>query len=79
MLIMCRYVLLLKEKSKDDYAGYVALSEGRNKEAIGYFEKALKFDDQDEMIFYNFAAALYNDGQYQKADSLLKKGLEIKP
>ena len=31
------------------------------------------------MIFYNFAAALYNDGQYQKADSVLKKGLEINP
>ena len=31
------------------------------------------------MIFYNFAAALYNDGQYQKADSLLKRGLEINP
>ena len=31
------------------------------------------------MIFYNFAAALYNDGQYQKADSVLKKGFEINP
>ena len=31
------------------------------------------------MIFYNFAAALYNEGQYQKADSVLKKGLEINP
>ena len=35
--------------------------------------------DGDEMIFYNFAAALYNDGQYQKADSVLKKGLELNP
>jgi tetratricopeptide (TPR) repeat protein len=39
----------------------------------------LKTDDCDEMIFYNFAAALYNDGQYQKADSVLKKGLDINP
>jgi tetratricopeptide (TPR) repeat protein len=31
------------------------------------------------MIFYNFAAALFNSGQYQKADSLLKKGLELNP
>jgi len=31
------------------------------------------------LIFYNFAAVLYNDGQYQKADSVLKKGLEINP
>ncbi len=70
---------VIERRSKDDYAGYVALSEGRNKEAIGYFENALKFDDKDEMIFYNFAAALYDDGQYQKADSLLKRGLEINP
>ena len=66
---------IIERKSKDDYAGYIALNEGRNKDAIGYFEKALKIDDRDEMIFYNFAAALYNDGQYLKADSFLKRGL----
>ncbi len=70
---------VLKRKSKDDYYGYLALNEGRNKVAIDYFEKALKIDDRDEMIFYNFAAALFNDGQYQKADSVLKRGLEINP
>jgi tetratricopeptide (TPR) repeat protein len=70
---------VIERKSKDDYAGYVALSEGRSKEAVSLFEKALKIDDRDEMIFYNFAAALYNDGQYQKADSILKRGLEINP
>jgi tetratricopeptide (TPR) repeat protein len=36
-------------------------------------------DDTDEMIFYNFGAALYNIGQYQKADSVLKRGLEVNP
>ncbi|MGA2406555.1 MAG: tetratricopeptide repeat protein [Bacteroidales bacterium] len=70
---------VIERKSKDDYAGYTALTDGRSKEAISYFEKALKNDDRDETIFYNFAAALYNDGQYQKADTLLKKGLEINP
>ena len=70
---------VIERKSKDDYAGYVALNEGRSKEAIGYFEKALNIDDSDEMIFYNFAAALYNDGQYLKADSLLKRGLQLNP
>ncbi len=70
---------VLERKSKDDYAGYLALNEGRNKEAIDCFEKALKINDSDEMIFYNFAAALYNDGQYHKADSLLKRGLAINP
>jgi tetratricopeptide (TPR) repeat protein len=55
------------------------LKERKNEEAINYFRKALQSGDGDEMIFYNFAAALYNDGQYQKADSALKKGLEINP
>jgi hypothetical protein len=70
---------ILERKTKDDYAGYMALTEGRNKEAAGYFEKALKTDDRDEMIFYNFGASLFRDGQYLKADSVLKKGLEINP
>jgi tetratricopeptide (TPR) repeat protein len=70
---------VIKRKSKDDYAGYLALTEGKNKDAVMHFEKALRIDNSDEMIFYNFAAALYNDGQYQKADSVLRKGLEINP
>jgi tetratricopeptide (TPR) repeat protein len=70
---------VIERKSKDDYYGYIALQEGRSKEATGYFEKALKSDDRDEMFFYNFAVALFNDGQYLKADSLLKKGLEVNP
>jgi len=70
---------IVKRKSKDDYAGYIALTEGKNNEAITHFQKALKTDDRDGMIFYNFAAALYNNGQYQKADSLLKAGLQLNP
>ncbi len=70
---------VLERKTKDDYYGYRALEEGRNEEAIDFFENVLRIDDRDEMIFYNFAAALYNDGQYQRADSVLKKGLEINP
>jgi tetratricopeptide (TPR) repeat protein len=70
---------VLERKSKDDYLGYIAKNEGRSKDAIKLFEKVLKVDDKDEMIFYNFAAALYDDGQFQKADSVLKKGLEINP
>jgi tetratricopeptide (TPR) repeat protein len=71
--------VVLERKTKDDYLGYQALNEGRNKDAIGLYEKALKIDDRDELIFYNFAAALYNDGQYQKADSILQNGLKINP
>jgi tetratricopeptide (TPR) repeat protein len=70
---------VLKRKTKDDIAGYTALNEGKYKEAIDHFSKALKIDDSDEMIFYNFAAAFYNDGQREKADSLLKRGLQVNP
>jgi tetratricopeptide (TPR) repeat protein len=70
---------IIERKTKDDYRGYLALNQGKYDEAIRYFENALKIDDQDEMIFYNFAAALFNSGLYQKADSVLKKGLELNP
>jgi tetratricopeptide (TPR) repeat protein len=70
---------VLKRKTKDDFDGYSVLNEGKYKEAIDHFSKALKIDDRDEMIFYNFAAAFYNDGQKEKADSLLKRGLEVNP
>ena len=70
---------VIQRKSKDDFYGYNALNEGRNKDAINYFDKVLHVDDKDEMIFYNFATALVNDGQYEKADSVLKKGLELNP
>ena len=70
---------VIERRSKDDYEGYIALNEGKIDDAINYFESALMVDDEDELIFYNFAAALYNDGQFQKADSVLKKGLEINP
>ena len=70
---------VLERKTKDDYKGYNALTEGEITDAIKYFESALGADDKDELIFYNFAAALYKDGQFQKADSVLKKGLELNP
>lgn len=70
---------ILERKTKDDFAGYTSLNEGKYKEAIDHFSKALKIDDSDEMIFYNFAAAFYNDGQKEKADSILKRGLELNP
>ncbi len=70
---------VIERKSKDDYFGYKALLEGKTKEAVDLYKKVLLVDDGDEMIFYNFAAALYNDGQFLKADSVLKKGLEINP
>jgi tetratricopeptide (TPR) repeat protein len=70
---------VIERKSKDDYLGYKALTEGRNKDAMILYSKVISVDSGDEMNFYNFAAALYNDRQFLKADSVLKKGLELNP
>lgn len=70
---------VLERKSKDDYYGYLALKRSEYTEAINYFEKALMTDSSDEMIYYNFGAALYNNGEFRKADSVLQKGLELNP
>jgi len=70
---------VLERKSKDDFYAYNALNEGRSRDAIKCFDKVLRVDDKDELIFYNFATALISDGQYEKADSVLKKGLELNP
>lgn len=70
---------ILERRSKDDLNGYKALEAGKTKEALNFFESAIENDDKDEMIYYNFAAALFDDGQFERADSALKKCLEINP
>ena len=70
---------VLERKSKDDYYGYNALSEGKYTEAVDYFRRVISVDDEDEMIFYNFAGALYKNGQFNEADSALKMGLKVNP
>ncbi len=57
---------VLERKNKADYQGLKALERGENAKAAIFFEEALKSDAEDEMIFYNFARALYNDGQVQQ-------------
>jgi tetratricopeptide (TPR) repeat protein len=70
---------VLKRKSKEDFLGYKSLEQHSSSNAIQHFTEALKIDNSDETIFYNFARALYNEGEFLKADSALKKGLEINP
>jgi len=70
---------VLERKSKDDFYGYEALQKGKTKDALKFFEQALKINDKDEMIYYNFASALCDDGQYEKADSALHRCLVINP
>lgn len=70
---------VIKRSSKSDYMGYVALNEGRFDDAARYFASALKVNSSDEMIFYNFAGALFKLGKLAEADSALIKGLELYP
>ncbi|HPF03688.1 MAG TPA: hypothetical protein PLE95_10825 [Bacteroidales bacterium] len=70
---------VLKRETRDDYLGYRALKEGRNEEAVTLLGNALKVCEEDEMIFYNFACALYNQGHHAVADSVLNAGLKINP
>jgi tetratricopeptide (TPR) repeat protein len=70
---------IVERRTKDDFLGYRALSEGNYKDAAEYFRRVLTVNVSDEMIFYNFAGALYKLEEFSKADSVLKKGLEINP
>jgi tetratricopeptide (TPR) repeat protein len=70
---------VLQRKTKDDLRGCEALREGNIKNAIQFYEQALKTYDRDEMIYYYFATALLKDGQDEKADFMLKTSLKINP
>jgi tetratricopeptide (TPR) repeat protein len=70
---------VIERKTKDDFYGYEALVSGRFSEASEYLRKAVDKNGTDEMIFYNFAAALYKNGDQDGADSSLKKCLELNP
>ncbi|NLN29828.1 MAG: hypothetical protein GX158_01105 [Bacteroidales bacterium] len=71
--------IVVERKNKDAFYGYRALEEDRPADAVRHYETALKYCDGDEMIFYNFARALYDEGYFERADSVLKSGLEINP
>ncbi len=70
---------IVERRTKDDLLGYKAMNEGNYKEASEFFSRAVSVNASDEMIFYNFAGALYRLGEFSKADSVLNKGLEINP
>jgi tetratricopeptide (TPR) repeat protein len=70
---------VLKRKTKDDFLGYKALKNKEYADAIRYFEKAIPLNDKDELVFYNYAGALVKSGRDEKADSMLRTGLQINP
>src|SRR5665647_238179 len=70
---------VLKRETKFDLQGYEALKKGDNAEAIRLFEDASKINTQDELIFYNFAAALVKEGKIDSAKTMLHAALKINP
>src|SRR5674476_590950 len=70
---------VLKRETKLDLQGYEALKKGDNAEAIRLFEDASKINTQDELIFYNFAAALVKEGKIDSAKTMLQAALKINP
>ncbi|HVN57688.1 MAG TPA: tetratricopeptide repeat protein [Bacteroidales bacterium] len=71
--------VVLKKSNDSGWLGYGALQNGRTDYAIDCFSKAVKADSTDDMIFYNFAVALFRKGMMQKADSVLKICLKLNP
>lgn len=71
--------IVVERKSVSSFQGYKALGENRVYDAIKYFKEALKTDGDDDMIFYNFAVALFRKGEAQEADSALKDCLRLNP
>jgi len=70
---------VLKRETKLDLRGYEALKKGDTPEAIRCFEDVLKINTQDELIFYNFAAALIREGKIDSAKTMLQAALKINP
>lgn len=70
---------VLKRETKLDLQGYRALKKRETTDAIRYFEGALKINTQDELIFYNFAAALVTAGKIDSARLMLQSALKINP
>ena len=70
---------VLKRETKLDLQGYEALKKGDNVEAIRFFEDVVKINTQDELIFYNFAAALAKEGKIDSAKTMLQAALKINP
>lgn len=70
---------VLERRTKDDFWGYKAFMEGNYEDAVAFYSRAVTVNDDDEMIFYNFAGALNKAGDHSKADSVLKEGLKLNP
>lgn len=70
---------VLQRQSKNDLEGYKALTDGRYDEAIQLFKQVSGPHCDDEMILYNYGAALYFNGQKEEAYAELGRALQLNP
>jgi hypothetical protein len=70
---------VVRRRSDSSYLGFKALEENNLEDATRYFEAAIRQDSTDDMIFYNFAVALFRKGLTAKADSVFRICLKLNP
>ena len=77
------YIMIQEVKGYDPMIwgniGIAYIHLGEYREAIDYFDKAIKMDQDDAFYYYNKAVALYKLGEYQEALSLVDKALSLDP
>jgi tetratricopeptide (TPR) repeat protein len=78
-----RYFKMYHEISPNAYnskwMGIIALSHKNYKEALVDLSESLKYNDNDEQVYYNLAGAYVMKKDYKKARELVVKALSIKP
>jgi tetratricopeptide (TPR) repeat protein len=70
---------VVERHTKDDLAGIQAQKEGDYIKSASFFENALQFDQENELIYFKFAEGLLKTGNQEKAKEMLEKCLKINP
>jgi tetratricopeptide (TPR) repeat protein len=70
---------VIERKETISLEGWKSMQQGDYPQAARLFKEAARLNSSDEMIFFNFAAAMVGEGFPEKADSLLKEAVRLNP
>jgi tetratricopeptide (TPR) repeat protein len=70
---------IVKREDKNDYYGKRALNAGHFDSAIAYFQKAIQYDDKNEIAWANMGLAQLQSMKADQSVQSFKKALEISP
>ena len=70
---------IVERKTKDDLMAINAMNKNDDVKSVQLFEKAIKFDPQNELLCYKFAEALFANGNDDQANKMLEQCLAINP